>query len=693
MITIPKFDRYFKHTQKLAFRLESDGSARTKLLHLIESENENADEDLPYMELLKGEHAFFTGRYQHALKHYLQAKAFPHFQLFCFRASAYVFMEREAFDKAINFANQALNICPEDYPSLFVLEELLTRVGQHEHAKEIYNQIKELEEKYSHINSIFEANDETIQIHAPTEISTILEETLENEEIFESPRDPIELSQSAHLDVEALFNTHIIDDIVNKCDESNDPSQDHFKPALPTELTMNPRTDFFAPVEGNENPALETLTQRLYSKNPEALTNPSDIYLAESPTFSTFAAEHENQPSHSPYMTTPKESKESLEESIKLFQQKQAELVAHYLERFKKRKKLHDHCLYALHGWNAHQLKAQQGGDHLPLLTDRSRKTSGGFYFRWNNKGIVINPGTNFLDNFHQQGLHIKDIDYVIVSGDHPDTYSDIKEIYDLNYQLNKVNPELQIINYYLSQKAYQALSRTLKPNFKQERNTVHCLELFLDSPDVEKAELGEGITLNYFPVLTQDTFFQNPLIKEERNPKIPACLGIRFDLKTVADKTPLRIGYVSNAPWSPLLAHHLGHCELLITGFGNTNPNDYGKLKYNDDCLGYYGSYSLLEEINPKVLLCTEFDGNEGDIRIEVVKQLRQDFAHSQPNRSSRSTPAILAADTKLYLNLKTMEVQCTISQTLVSPSDVHVVKSAENFGSLNYLSPRCFA
>ena len=77
---------------------------------------------------------------------------------------------------------------------------------------------------------------------------------------------------------------------------------------------------------------------------------------------------------------------------------------------------------------------------------------------------------------------------------------ADIRRIYDLTYQLNRTGKNLHVIHYYLNPKAHQELSGWLKPHFKQERHSVHCLELFLDSSDIEKVDEGSGIRLHDFP-------------------------------------------------------------------------------------------------------------------------------------------------------------------------------------------------
>lgn len=340
--------------------------------------------------------------------------------------------------------------------------------------------------------------------------------------------------------------------------------------------------------------------------------------------------------------TLSKAELEPLECAIHQFREKQSERAQQYLVL----RKQPEECLTYLHGFVE------------PGLTENSRKSSGGLFLRWKGKGIALNPGARFLHQFHAQGLHIRDLDFVIVT--HED-YADVKEIYALNYQLNQLSEEQHVIHYYFPQHACQELSGILKPHFKQERHMLHSLELFEDSSEVEKQELASGITLHYFSATK-------------------ASLGIRLELKS--EEGNRSIGYLSHMAWSPLLAHHLGACDLLITGFGNTEPQDYQKLAYSADCLGYYGTATLLEEVAPKLLLCGEFGGREGDIRLELVQKLRSELAER------RQAPVILPADTGLCVQLKTLKVRCSLSQTWSEAASIRVVKKERAFGQLAYLS-----
>ncbi len=381
-------------------------------------------------------------------------------------------------------------------------------------------------------------------------------------------------------------------------------------------------------------------------------------------------------------------STEPLKNTIRNFQISQTALTESYLDSRKDSSGAtrNDSCLEVLHGWPT----TLENGNDISLLTKHSRASSGGYYIRWNGKGIVINPGKKFMEHFHREGHHIRDIDYVIVSRHSADAYDDIKEIYELNQELNKSTPELQIIHYYLNSETFQELSNYLKPSFKQARNTVHCLELFYDSPDVERMEIAEGIHLNYFPTQASVQNLQNRK-SESMAKKALSNLGFRLDLSRKAGHTTetRKVGFLGGCTWSPLLAHLMGSCDLLILGFGHTQPSDYEKLAYNNDCLGLYGSLTLFDEIHPKLLLCTEFDGLEGDVRFEAVKQIREEHTASQ---NFKKTPShVIPGDIGLKIDLLQLHAVCSVTRNKILPEQLHVTKSVERFGRLKFLSKEC--
>ena len=227
-----------------------------------------------------------------------------------------------------------------------------------------------------------------------------------------------------------------------------------------------------------------------------------------------------------------------------------------------------------------------------------------------------------------------------------------------LNGEINKLSTDLHTINYYLSNQAYQNLLGILRPQFKQERETIHIMELFTDSPDIESFQITPSIKLSYFPVSNKTE------------------VGIRLDLNSA-----VRIGYVSGSSWTSQLSHHLKSCDILICGFGQTSLQDYDRIHYNADSLGYFGSASLIEEATPRLFLCSEVSGALGDLRLEIVKKLKSELHHI--------ATSIIPADRNLKISLEEYQIHCSITKQWIHPDEARIIRIGPPFGQLTFLSP----
>lgn len=72
----------------------------------------------------KGERAFHATDYEEAIRHYLLAKEIPHYNFFCFRATAFLMHQLGRMERAREFAHKALSISPHDPLSQSLLNSL-----------------------------------------------------------------------------------------------------------------------------------------------------------------------------------------------------------------------------------------------------------------------------------------------------------------------------------------------------------------------------------------------------------------------------------------------------------------------------------------------------------------------------------------------------------------------------------------
>lgn len=658
IMDVQVFETYLKQTQQIAQRLPSDPSALLDIMQMIERHKllVNAHPK-DWEEFFKGESTFYSGQYEKALQHYLGAKEIPHYHFFCFRTSCFVARARGNQDQAINFAKKALKLNSNDE----ILKQFLHDLNAVSPPKPAENipKISLGEKEMAELASIFE------------------EPPQENDELFSREFNESRLRHvSADDESQDKFRPFIQEEAV-----SEEPPQAVNEPSL--ESSMRTGADIFSS-PASHSPSQDSLTQRLY-----ALKN--DPEKEQESSLATLKKLAQELPEGD--ITDPYVNNHELEKRIEEFQERQSKRLKDYLQHTNQRMLATENALFILNGWDKSlpfeidpQLSPNTQG---LILTEQTRRSTGGVFLRWNGKGVVINPGAGFLNHFHEQGFSLQDIHAVVVTSDHFSAYADIKEICELNNKLNKLSGQLQIIHYYLNQKAFQELSSILKPHFKQARNALHSLEMFIDSPDVEKIDISEDISLNYFMAMPQEPSYGQSQGKGDKHAR--STLGIRLELKKSAgDSLPIRIGYISGTAWSPMLAHHLGVCEILVSGFGNTSPNDYTKTGYQEDCLGYHGAYSLLEEIAPKLFISTEYDGREGDIRIEVIKKLRTDIANC--GRKAAQETSLIPGDIGLHIGLDALMVKCSVTDDYISPKNLRIAKSTDAFGRLLYLSPACY-
>jgi tetratricopeptide (TPR) repeat protein len=64
----------------------------------------------------------------------------------------------------------------------------------------------------------------------------------------------------------------------------------------------------------------------------------------------------------------------------------------------------------------------------------------GGCFLSWEGKGIVIDPGFDYIENMYSEDLAIGDIDAIIITHAHNDHYTDLDSLLTLAFQYNKLS-------------------------------------------------------------------------------------------------------------------------------------------------------------------------------------------------------------------------------------------------------------
>ena len=144
-------------------------------------------------------------------------------------------------------------------------------------------------------------------------------------------------------------------------------------------------------------------------------------------------------------------------------------------------------------------------------------------------------------------------------------------------------------------------------------------------------------------------------------------------------------IGYIEGVKWTPGLSNRFLNCDLMIVGIGNTSENDLQKISYMESDMGYFGTLSLLERINPKIFICTSFGGKNGDIRFEFLKKLRQERV--MLSQANTALPSILPAEIGLQIDLKNLKLIDLQTREHKLPEDLSILRQGSDFSRLLFL------
>jgi len=112
---------------------------------------------------------------------------------------------------------------------------------------------------------------------------------------------------------------------------------------------------------------------------------------------------------------------------------------------------------FVLREWNS----------YTPVVPDEQELNRGGGYFIWTgNQGIVIDPGFNFIENFHKAGGRVCDIHHIVITHAHGDHTADFESLLTLLYEYNDERKKEHKIEVGKSREKEETL--TSKPELKK---------------------------------------------------------------------------------------------------------------------------------------------------------------------------------------------------------------------------------
>lgn len=312
--------------------------------------------------------------------------------------------------------------------------------------------------------------------------------------------------------------------------------------------------------------------------------------------------------------------------------------------------------LSILRGWSSSVTLLEGGQD--------CQWSGGGYFLKWREKGLVIDPGFDFLDNFHQAGFHATDIHAVVVSHNHPDHNADLNPLNALCYEIARAKTDTPKFLFAMDEDTAERFGHSSE----KHRGYPHKFTGF--DHDEQRWLKPEGLpfSIEHFPV--------------SHGTDVPRAIGMRLRL-LANDRTPvLTIGYTGDGGFTPELAKHLKGVDLLIAHVSQPDSKEFNNPEHLKDIhLGYNGAVRLIKEVQPKLTLIGEFWAGLADLRLDLIDGIRL-------RSGSKSVfPACLG----LYLSLPDLNASCFRCGELVPTQQIRIAPPLKEFGLLGYLCDQC--
>ncbi|MES2731548.1 MAG: MBL fold metallo-hydrolase [Bacteroidota bacterium] len=328
-------------------------------------------------------------------------------------------------------------------------------------------------------------------------------------------------------------------------------------------------------------------------------------------------------------------------------------------------------------------------GSASPLIEDASSSCRGGGYFlKWRDKGLIIDPGLDFMYNFRANGFHMREVQAVAISHDHTDHNFDLGAIDDVFYEMSKrtENEEAKLqwsYNLYCDE-------GTRKKDFLNKK-AVQRQIFNVDYNDVgtyknkEKSfDLTQGENKN------KCLPFRIHFFRVKHGKDFPA-FGIRVECIPSDGGKPIVVGFTCDTEYfeqidkydNDKLVDHLQGCDILVAHVSQPTLGELltNRMPPRENHLGYRGVAKLVKNCNPKLTVIGEFWAGFADMRIDIAKGLKR----------INDKAVIIPSSIGLFINPKTGEIECSNCKKWEPAANIHVTAAKDEFGPLGYICSLC--
>ncbi|ABX41732.1 MBL fold metallo-hydrolase [Lachnoclostridium phytofermentans] len=360
---------------------------------------------------------------------------------------------------------------------------------------------------------------------------------------------------------------------------------------------------------------------------------------------------------------------------------------------------------------------------YTPIIADNYEVSKGGGYFiKYRDKGIIIDPGFNFIDNFKNAGHFFKDIDMIFISHAHNDHMADLESILTLlhkyndeikesddlskedtikkeiskrdNISYNEVTAEniekeflksnrRKIIEFYMPLSVFKFYSGlfelTAKTNYR-----IHIIE------DGSICSLGDKYTTD-----TRDSFRIRTIRAKHRDMISDICaIGLSIEFKNLVILYTGDTGWDENigVQYSELKASYQEKNVILLAHIGGFKDCEDNYLTGGKDSdifyknhLGRLGLVKLNEELKPDMCLISEFGEEFKGNRTDLAAIFQEAFENKI---------LFFPVDIGFRLDMNNRKIKCiqnaeenpySLKYSYKDPCDVRAYEHKKNY-SLHY-------
>ena len=274
-----------------------------------------------------------------------------------------------------------------------------------------------------------------------------------------------------------------------------------------------------------------------------------------------------------------------------------------------------------------------------PRIPNRPAAKGGGYFLVWRGKGIVIDPGFDFMDNFDGAGYSIQDIDAVVLTHAHTDHTADLETLLCLKHEQSERLHDNSSIDLFMN------------------RGTLHKFIGWISRLGV----VGKVVSLNAGDSIEPEGYHLVLKAMDAKHSEIIGrnCLGLVFELQE-GSKGALKLGITSDTGWSGKIQRQYKGCKLLCLHLGSIGPNEFkwslplrSKKRLYGEHLGLIGTISMVKSVRPYLSIISEFGEELGSERHHIASALDLAFG---PDRRC------LTGDIGLKVRLPDLSVYCDV-------------------------------